>query len=106
MEINEMSDWSQFEIDEMTMNNEFSFEKFNEDENIEIFDPEKMAPKVGSSQDSTEGLNGKDWRDHEGVVSSIKRQGKCGACWAFSATGVLEGSYAIKTGKSIDLSVQ
>ena len=34
------------------------------------------------------------WRD-EGVVSPVKDQGSCGACWAFSVIGNLEGLYAI-----------
>lgn len=39
-----------------------------------------------------------DWRDH-GAVGTIKDQGQCGSCWAFSAIGNLEGVYAIKSGK-------
>jgi C1A family cysteine protease len=39
-----------------------------------------------------------DWRDH-GVVNPVRSQGKCGSCWTFSAIGVIESLYAIKTGK-------
>lgn len=62
----------------------------------------KMASDKVTSADTPASV---DWRDH-GAVTSVKDQGPIGACFAFSAIGVIEAQLAI-TGRPIqDLSAE
>ena len=63
--------------------------------NLKIFKPEPWMSYPESV----------DWRT-KGAVTSVKNQGQCGASYAFSAMGALEGAQALATGSLKALSEQ
>lgn len=65
--------------------------------------PNRIASKYWRMKDVPSKV---DWRE-SGVVSSVRNQKKCGACWAFSTIETIESMNAIKNNNSLtELSVQ
>ena len=87
--------------------NEFSDLNFSNNENHLIIKDTDKCYNCFSNNDNEKNLipMSTDWRNHD-AVTHVKNQGKCGGCWAFSATGAVEGVTAINTGKLHNISEQ
>lgn len=67
--------------------------------------PSNVTRKVCDNEGPLTVPDSIDWVA-QGKVSKVKNQGRCGSCWAFSATGAIESVLAITTGTVDELSEQ
>ncbi|UYV61088.1 hypothetical protein LAZ67_1003339 [Cordylochernes scorpioides] len=88
--------------------NKFSDMSFEEFEDKYTGYKKTSKHNLGEPMEIPEEMDLPDSLDYrtKGVVTPVKAQGHCGSCWAFSATGAIEGQYALETGKLISLSEQ
>jgi cathepsin L len=59
---------------------------------------------MGTIGDNPNPAESWDWANK--AVSAVQTEGNCGSSWAFSATGALEGAYALSRGRIIKVSDQ
>jgi len=71
------------------------------------FDARGKAPNPLTTDSLADTPVSVDWRDSTTpVVTPVKDQGECRASWAFSATGAVEGAWALAGNKLVSLSEQ
>jgi C1A family cysteine protease len=66
-------------------------------------DLKKDTPLAITKEEILKVPNSVDW-EALGKLTSVKSQGECGSCWAFTTLATIESLYLIKKNKYLDLS--
>lgn len=111
--VNEYSDWLEEEVDSLYTKHSIERQDDKTDSSASsaatgALHNDSDSATMGSSASFLDSLNWMSTDNPVGspVISSIRNQGQCGACWAFVSAAAIEASVRINTGQAVPLSVQ